>query len=96
VHQPNAKLVARWREDMVFRIKAMTHQGCRMSYPQICNARIWHASGWAIQKIHAALIGMEEGRSVTQDQVQSLLEGKTYSSIPHVLIPLDGMKNLNS
>jgi hypothetical protein len=96
VHQPNAKLVARWREDMVFRIKAMTHQGCRMSYPQICNARIWHASGWSIQKIHAALIGMEEGRSVTQDQVQSLLEGKTYSSIPHVLIPLDGMKNLNS
>ena len=88
VHQTNAKLAALWRDDIAFRIKAMTHQACRMSYQQISNARLWHASGWSLEKIHQILQGMD-GRIVTPEQIQSLLDGKTYTSIPHVMLPLD-------
>lgn len=94
LHQTNAKLAALWQEDIAFRIRAITNQDRHMSYPQICNARIWNASGWPLEKIHAALDGMD-GRSLKLEQLQGLLDGKTYSSIPHVLIPLDELQDLN-
>ena len=81
----NAKLAALWQSDIDFRIRTMTGQAKRLSYRQIRSARIWQASGWAIDKILAHLNGMD-GRAVTMDQLQRLLDGKTYESIPHVLI----------
>ncbi len=84
--QTNARLVALWQDDMTFRIRAMTNQRCRLSYRQICNARIWHASGWSLEKIHAHLHGMDD-REVSLDQVERLLNGRSYDTIPHVLIP---------
>lgn len=83
----NARLAALWQKDMTFRIRAMTNQRCRLSYRQICNARIWQASGWSLEKIHAHLHGMDD-REVSLDQVERLLDGRSYDTIPHVLIPL--------
>lgn len=65
----------------------MTNQSNRMSYSQICNARLWHVSGWPIDKILENISGMD-GRVVTHDQLKRLLDGKSYASIPHVLIPI--------
>ena len=56
-----------------------------MSYRQIRNARIWHAAGWLLEKILLTLNGMDD-RVVTQEQLERLLSGKTYESIPHVLV----------
>lgn len=81
----NAKLAELWKSDIDFRIKTMTGQANRLSYGQIKNARIWQASGWTIDKILAHLNEMDD-REVTLDQLQRLLDGKTYRSIPHVLI----------
>jgi hypothetical protein len=83
----NAKLAKLWATDIQFRIKAMTNQSNRMSYSQICNARLWHVSGWPIDKILENISGMD-GRVVTHDQLKRLLDGKSYASIPHVLIPI--------
>jgi len=82
----NKKLAQLWQENIQFRISAMTHQSCRLSYQQIRNARIWHAAGWEPAKIQALLEGMG-GREASLDQVQRLLEGKSYQTIPHVLLP---------
>ena len=84
--QPNSKLAALWKTNLDFRIRVMTGSDSRLSYSQICNARLWHASGWSIDKIWASLNGMD-GRVVSHDQLQRLLDGKSYQSIPHVLIP---------
>jgi hypothetical protein len=65
----------------------MTNQQRRLSYNQICNARIWDAAGWPIEKIHAHINGMDE-RAVSIDQVERLLAGKSFETIPHVLIPI--------
>lgn len=64
----------------------MTGAANRLSYRQICNARLWHACGWSLDKIWASLTGMDD-RVVSHDQLQRLLDGKSYQSIPHVLIP---------
>ena len=84
----NAKLSALWQADIEFRIKAMTNQLCRLSYRQIRNARIWDAAEWSIEKIRDSLDGMD-GRKLSLSQLESLLDGKTYASIPHVLMPID-------
>ena len=63
----------------------MTGQAKRLSYRQIRNARIWHAAGWLLEKILLTLNGMDD-RVVTQEQLERLLSGKTYESIPHVLV----------
>jgi hypothetical protein len=86
-NQTNAKLAALWQESIEFRIKAMTYQGCRMSYPQIRCARIWHAAGWSLEKIHANLTGLD-GRALKLSQVQRLLEGKSYETIPHLIVSM--------
>lgn len=67
----------------------MTSPGAynRLSYRQIRNARLWHACGWSTDKIVENLMGMD-GRVVTHEQVQRLLDGKSYATIPHVLIPI--------
>lgn len=85
--QTNLKLAALWQDDIRFRIKAMTNSARRLSYQQICSARIWDAAGWAMEKIHAHIHGMD-GRACCLSQLQQLLVGKTYASIPHVLIPI--------
>lgn len=82
----NPKLAALWKIDLDFRIRAMTGAANRLSYRQICNARLWHACGWSLDKIWARLTGMDD-RVVSHDQLQRLLDGKSYQSIPHVLIP---------
>ena len=82
--QTNAKLSALWKEDIEFRIKAMTNQQCRLSHQQIRAARIWSASGWALEKIHEHVNGMG-GRRASIDQVKRLLDGIIYWTIPHVL-----------
>jgi hypothetical protein len=76
-----------WEIDIGFRIRAMTNQANRLSYRQIRNARLWHACGWSTDKIVENLMGMD-GRVVTHEQVQRLLDGKSYATIPHVLIPI--------
>lgn len=83
-HHTNEKLAALWRDDIAFRIRAMTSQHNRLSYLQIRSARIWHAAGWALEKIVAKIKGMED-RAIQQDQISRLLDGKTYQTIPHVL-----------
>jgi len=84
----NAKLAALWRENIQFRIKAMTNAQCRMSYRQIRAARIWDAAGWSLEKIHEYINGMD-GRQVSLEKLQRLLDGKSYETIPHLLIPVD-------
>lgn len=83
-HHTNEKLAALWRDDIAFRIKAMTNQHNRLSYLQIRSARIWHAAGWALEKIFEKIKGIED-RIIQQDQISRLLDGKTYKTIPHVL-----------
>ena len=85
----NPKLAALWKTNLDFRIRVMTGSDNRLSYSQICNARLWHACGWSLDKIWASLNGMD-GRVVSHDQLQRLLDGKSYQSIPHVLIPATG------
>lgn len=80
----NEKLAALWRDDIAFRIRAMTSQNNRLSYLQIRSARIWHAAGWALKKIFEKIKGMED-RVIQEDQISRLLDGKTYQTIPHVL-----------
>jgi hypothetical protein len=84
----NEKLAQLWRENIRFRIDAMTSRNDRLSYKQILNARIWHASGWDLQKIHENITSMET-RDISKEQVQRLLSGLTYESIPHVLVNLE-------
>lgn len=85
----NEKLAQLWRQNIKFRITAMTNRADRMSYKQISNARIWHASGWSEDKILRHINKMEESRRISLDQLLRLLTGKTYQSIPHVLIDVD-------
>lgn len=91
----NAKLAKLWETDIHFRIKAMTNQGHRLCYRQIRCARLWHASGWPLDKILDNLSGMD-GRVVTHDQLKRLLDGKSYASIPHVLIPIQTDSQLDA
>ncbi|MBD2860160.1 hypothetical protein IB286_14250 [Spongiibacter sp. KMU-158] len=83
----NEKLKELWQNDLNYRIKVMTGNEKRLTYPQIVSARIWHASGWSMEKIHEKVCGMGD-RDISFNQIKSLLEGKTYSTIPHVLLDL--------
>jgi len=85
INRVNEEIARLWAQDMNFRIKATTGQQNRFSFRQIQAARIWDASGWhkekileSLQKIDAKKIGME--------QLERLLKGETYASIPDVLI----------
>lgn len=87
----NPKLAELWRDDVAFRIGAMTNRSDRLSYTQVVNARMLHASGFAVEKIHDMLKLMED-RDISLDQVQRLVQGETYSTIPFVLIDLERMR----
>jgi hypothetical protein len=85
IKRVNAEIARLWAQDINFRIKATTGQQNRFSFAQIQAARIWEASGWPkdkilenLQKIDAKKIGI--------DQLERLLKGDTYASIPDVLI----------
>lgn len=87
-HYKNDKLAKLWREDIKFRIKSITNRSNRLSYKQILNARLLHASGWTIEKIHECISAMEK-RRITIEQIKRLVRGMSYQSIPHVLIDVD-------
>jgi hypothetical protein len=84
----NAKLAQLWQSDLQFRIKAITNSTQRLSYAQILHARIWHASGWSLEKITQQLQHIDT-RRVTLPQLQRLLSGETYDSIPHVMVDME-------
>ena len=75
-----AAIAALWRENEAFRIAAMTNSPRRLSFAQITYARIWHASGWALEKIHEHVRALDT-RAISLDQVRNLLAGRTYRSI---------------
>ena len=81
----NAVISRLWAEDIDFRINATTKQRNRFSYVQIQAARIWHASGWSKEKILEHLHKMDT-RKVSMEQLERLLDGKTYAAIPDVLV----------
>ncbi|AEF82517.1 hypothetical protein [Leadbettera azotonutricia] len=81
----NEKIAKLWAENMDFRVKVMTGQHNRFSFRQIQSARIWDASGWTHDKILENLVKIEN-RKIGMDQLERLLDGKTYTSIPEVLM----------
>jgi hypothetical protein len=84
-HTVNAAMARLWAEDTEFRIKATTNQHNRFSYRQIVQARIWHASGWPVDKILDYLQKLD-AKHISREQLERLLRGETYTSIPDVLI----------
>jgi hypothetical protein len=80
VSERGAAIAALWRENEGFRIAAMTNSPRRLSFAQITYARIWHASGWALDKIHKHVLALDS-RSISLSQIRSLLTGRTYRSI---------------
>ena len=74
-----------WAEDIHFRINAMTGAHNRFSFEQIQAARIWHSSGWDKEKILDRLQKMDS-KKLSMDQLDRLLKGETYASIPDVLV----------
>ena len=85
LERANAEIARLWAEDIQFRIKATTGQQNRFSFRQIQAARIWHACGWAEEKILEYLKRLDS-KEIGMDQLQRLLRGETYASIPDVLI----------
>jgi hypothetical protein len=81
----NAEISRLWAEDINYRINVITGHDNRFSLKQIKAARIWHASGWPAEKILACLQEMDQKR-IGVDQLERLLQGKTYASIPDVLV----------
>ena len=71
-----------WQSDLDYRIRVMTGGKDRLSERQIMAGRIWHAAGWAPEKIVAHLDGID-GRGASPAQVRRLIEGRTYRSIPN-------------
>jgi hypothetical protein len=84
IHKINELIAKYWAEDINFRINAMTSQHNRFSFRQIQAARIWYASGWTIDKIFENLRSLEP-KELNRDQLERLLNGETYHSIPDVL-----------
>jgi len=85
IQRINAEIARLWAEDIEFRIKATTSQNNRFSFRQIQSARIWYASGWSLEKILTNLQKMDD-KKISMDQLERLLQGKTYYSIPEVLM----------
>jgi hypothetical protein len=85
IERVNAEIARLWAEDINYRINVMTGHQNRFSFRQIQAARIWHASGWPQEKILENLKSMDS-REIGKDQVDRLLKGETYASIPDVLI----------
>jgi hypothetical protein len=85
IHNINAAIARLWAEDMEFRIKATTNHHNRFSYKQIQAARIWDASGWPLDKILEYLQKLD-ARQIGREQLERLLRGETYASIPDVLL----------
>jgi hypothetical protein len=81
----NAEIARLWAEDPDYRINVMTHRQNRFSYKQIQAARIWYASGWLTEKILENLQKLDS-RKISAEQLERLLSGKTYASIPEVLM----------
>ena len=85
IQKINAEIARLWAEDIHFRINAMTGQQKRFSFRQIQAARIWHFSGWSKEKILEYLRKLDS-KEIGIDQLERLLKGETYASIPDVLI----------
>ena len=85
IQRVNAEIARLWAEDIDFRIKATTGQRNRFSFRQIQAARIWHACGWVKEKILGYLKRLDS-REIGMNQLERLLRGKTYASIPDVLL----------
>ena len=85
IQRINAEIARLWAEDIDYRIKVITGQNNRFSFNQIQSARIWHACGWDNEKILENLRKMD-AKDIGIDQLQRLLRGETYASIPDVLI----------
>jgi hypothetical protein len=81
----NDEIARLWREDIHFRINATTNHQNRFSYQQIKAARIWEASGWSNEKILESLHKIDT-KKIGMDQLERLLKGETYASIPDVLV----------
>jgi len=85
IKRVNAEIARLWAEDTGYRINVMTNRHNRLSFRQIQAARTWHASGWPLEKIFARLQKMDS-REISMEQLEKLLRGETYSSIPEVLM----------
>ena len=81
----NYEISRLWTEDINYRINVTTNHNNRFSFPQIQAARIWDASGWAKEKIFESLQKIDT-RELNMDQLERLLKGETYASIPDILI----------
>jgi hypothetical protein len=85
IERVNAEIARLWAEDISYRINVMTSHQKRFPFRQIQAARIWYASGWLKEKILESLRSMDS-REIGMDQLEKLLRGETYASIPDVLI----------
>jgi hypothetical protein len=85
IKRVNDAIAKLWAQDMNFRIMATTNQKNRFSFRQIQAARIWDASGWHKEKILESLQKIDT-KKIGMDQLERLLKGETYASIPDVLI----------
>jgi len=85
IQRVNAEIARLWAEDINYRIKVTTGRHNRFSYHQIQSARVWYACGWDNEKILENLRKMD-AKDIGLDQLQRLLRGETYASIPDVLI----------
>lgn len=82
----NEKLAELWATDINFRIKAITNQKHHFSYEQIQCARLLNASGWEMEKIFENIKKISNDKEININQLENLLIGNTYSSIPYVLL----------
>ena len=85
IERVNAEIARLWAEDINYRINVMTNHKNRFSFRQIQAARIWYACGWPLEKILEYLKKIES-KAISMDQLERLLNGETYASIPDVLI----------
>ena len=86
IERENVEIARLWAEDSEYRINVMTNRQNRFSLRQIQAARIWYASGWLVEKIFACLQKLDAERKISEEQLERLLSGKTYSTIPEVLM----------
>ena len=82
----NEKLAELWANDINFRISAITNQKHHFSYDQIQCARLLYASGWEIEKIFDNIKKIDTNKEINIRQLDDLLLGNTYSSIPYVIL----------